>query len=105
MKKELKSGILSADKSGILSADKSAYSRPTVGGVNVIAVLHPCIINDTSNVTDRVFAVFLLLLLLLFVICCCCCCLLLLVVFLLQKTGGGIKFVFTVDFAVNEMRN
>ena len=34
MKKELKSGILSADK----SADKSADGRPTVGGVNVIAV-------------------------------------------------------------------
>ena len=34
MKKELKSGIL--------SADKSADGRPTVGGVNVIAVLeHP----------------------------------------------------------------
>ena len=32
MKKELKSGIL--------SADKSADCRPTVGGVNVIAVLH-----------------------------------------------------------------
>ena len=32
MKKELKSGIL--------SADKSADGRPTVGGVNVIAVLH-----------------------------------------------------------------
>ena len=31
MKKELKSGIL--------SADKSADGRPTVGGVNVIAVL------------------------------------------------------------------
>ena len=31
MKKELKSGIL--------SADKSADCRPTVGGVNVIAVL------------------------------------------------------------------
>ena len=26
-------------KSGILSADKSAECRPTVGGVNVIAVL------------------------------------------------------------------
>ena len=35
MKKELKSGILLADK----SADKSADGRPTVGGVNVIAVL------------------------------------------------------------------
>ena len=35
MKKELKAGILSADK----SADKSADGRPTVGGVNVIAVL------------------------------------------------------------------
>ena len=33
MKKELKSGIL--------SADKSADCRPTVGGVNVIAVLLP----------------------------------------------------------------
>ena len=33
MKKELKSGIL--------SADKSADCRPTVGGVNVIAVLCP----------------------------------------------------------------
>ena len=33
MKKELKSGTL--------SADKSADSRPTVGGVNVIAVLDP----------------------------------------------------------------
>ena len=32
MKKELKSGIL--------SADKSADCRPTVGGANVIAVLH-----------------------------------------------------------------
>ena len=32
MKKELKSGIL--------SADKSADGRPTVGGVNVIAILH-----------------------------------------------------------------
>ena len=32
MKKELKSGIL--------SADKSADHRPTVGGANVIAVLH-----------------------------------------------------------------
>ena len=35
--------FLSADekelKSGILSADKSADGRPTVGGVNVIAVL------------------------------------------------------------------
>ena len=38
MKKELKSGIL--------SADKSADHRPTVGGVNVIAVL------TTSN-TNR----------------------------------------------------
>ena len=35
MKKELKSGILSADK----SADKSADGRPTVFWVNVIAVL------------------------------------------------------------------
>ena len=35
MKKELKSGIL--------SADKSADCRPTVGGVNVIAVLRPLI--------------------------------------------------------------
>ena len=33
--KELKSGILSADK----SVDKSADCRPTVGRVNVIAVL------------------------------------------------------------------
>ena len=32
--KELKSGILSADK----SADQSADCRPTVGGVNIIAV-------------------------------------------------------------------
>ena len=38
MKKELKSGILSANKSG-LSADLSADCRPTVGGVNVIAAL------------------------------------------------------------------
>ena len=35
MKKELKSGILSADK----SADHRPINRPTVGGVNVIAVL------------------------------------------------------------------
>ena len=42
MKKELKSGILSADN----SADKSADCRPTVGGAYVIAVLcyqvHSC---------------------------------------------------------------
>ena len=35
MKKELKSGILSADK----SADHRPINRPTVGGANVIAVL------------------------------------------------------------------
>ena len=35
MKKELKSGILSADKSG----DHRPINRPTVGGVNAIAVL------------------------------------------------------------------
>ena len=35
MKKELKSGILSADK----LADHRPINRPTVGGVNVIAVL------------------------------------------------------------------
>ena len=34
MKKKLKYGTLSADE----SADKSADGRPTVGGVNVIAV-------------------------------------------------------------------
>ena len=43
MKKELKSGILSADKFwhfiGRSSADKSADGRSTVCGVNVIAVL------------------------------------------------------------------
>ena len=39
MKKELKSGIISADKIGRSSAAKSADRRPTVGGVNVIAVL------------------------------------------------------------------
>ena len=40
MKKELKSGILSADK----SVDHRPINRPTVGGVNVIAVLllSPC---------------------------------------------------------------
>ena len=35
MKKELKSGTLSADK----SADHRPINRPTVGGVNVIAVV------------------------------------------------------------------
>ena len=35
MNKELKSGTLSAEK----SADHRSISRPTVGGVNVIAIL------------------------------------------------------------------
>ena len=45
MKKELKSRILSADK----SADKSADGRPTVGGVNVIAVLHASVAKSLNN--------------------------------------------------------
>ena len=44
MKKELKSGILSADK----SADHRPINWPTVGGVNVIAVL-ACILNSRQK--------------------------------------------------------
>ena len=47
MKKELKSGILSADK----SADKSADGRPTVFWVNVIAVL---LSKSTGNTQEAV---------------------------------------------------
>ena len=44
MKKELKSGIL--------SADKSADGRPTVGRVNVIAVLQLISINGTETIQN-----------------------------------------------------
>ena len=47
MKKELKSGILSADK----SADHRLINRPTVAGVNDFAVLRPRIKSCVFQVT------------------------------------------------------
>ena len=50
MKKELKSGIL--------SADKSADCRPTVGGVNVIAVLDVRFRRLITSVGEEIAVIF-----------------------------------------------